>query len=472
MKPSGRPRILLVNPPIYDFSAFDFWLRPYGLLRVAGRLRGRADLAFFDFLDRRRPGVGKGPSDSWGRGKFRHTVVEKPAALRDIPRRFKRYGAPQEDFVAFLETRGPFDAVLIQGTMTYWYPGIGEVLQAVRSVFPRARCVIGGPYAAICRDHARRLGADLVVSTGDLTPLRDLWGIQPSNSAAPWWEAYGNPDVVAVKLADGCPLRCTYCAVPWYSPGFQPRPAAELGAVADQLLELQPENVVFYDDALLYQAGELLLPFLARLRDGGLRAAFHTPNALHARLLTRDLARTLVDLGFVGFFLGFESASARWQDRTGRKVSGKELARAVAYLLDAGAAPRNITCYLIAGHPAGDQQELEASLRFVHSLGVRAMLAEFSPIPGTPDGEACRTTTDLDEPLHHNKLAWTIRRLGAARLQELKDLANELNREVEAEDGRGTGSRQLTGEGRAKREGQELGASHERPRRTPQEREN
>jgi hypothetical protein len=24
-----KPRILLINPPIYDFSAYDFWLKPY-----------------------------------------------------------------------------------------------------------------------------------------------------------------------------------------------------------------------------------------------------------------------------------------------------------------------------------------------------------------------------------------------------------------------------------------------------------
>jgi len=35
------PRILLVNPPIYDFSAYDFWLKPYGMLRAAGFLRGQ-----------------------------------------------------------------------------------------------------------------------------------------------------------------------------------------------------------------------------------------------------------------------------------------------------------------------------------------------------------------------------------------------------------------------------------------------
>ncbi len=36
---SMAPRILLVNPPVCDFSAYDFWLKPYGLLRVAGFLR-------------------------------------------------------------------------------------------------------------------------------------------------------------------------------------------------------------------------------------------------------------------------------------------------------------------------------------------------------------------------------------------------------------------------------------------------
>ena len=35
--------MLLVNPPIYDFAAYDFWMRPYGLLSVAGKLRGQAD---------------------------------------------------------------------------------------------------------------------------------------------------------------------------------------------------------------------------------------------------------------------------------------------------------------------------------------------------------------------------------------------------------------------------------------------
>src|SRR5262245_50048369 len=50
-------RVLLVNPPIYDFSAYDFWLKPYGLLHVAGMIRGQAELELFDYLDRLHPAI-------------------------------------------------------------------------------------------------------------------------------------------------------------------------------------------------------------------------------------------------------------------------------------------------------------------------------------------------------------------------------------------------------------------------------
>ena len=68
-----KPKILLVNPPIYDFAAYDFWLKPYGMLSIAGFLRDRADFMLFDYLDRFSPymaGQKKSESDQWGRGRF------------------------------------------------------------------------------------------------------------------------------------------------------------------------------------------------------------------------------------------------------------------------------------------------------------------------------------------------------------------------------------------------------------------
>src|SRR5205085_3441631 len=94
------PRILLLNPAIHDFAAYDFWLKPYGLLSVAGRLRGRAELRLFDYLDRLHPAISnenvqagsqhhkKLRADEWGRGEFFSAPLDKPALFENIPRRY------------------------------------------------------------------------------------------------------------------------------------------------------------------------------------------------------------------------------------------------------------------------------------------------------------------------------------------------------------------------------------------------
>ncbi|MCL5281104.1 MAG: radical SAM protein [Planctomycetes bacterium] len=444
-------RFLLVNPPIHDFAAYDFWLQPYGLLSVAGQLRGQAEFLLFDYLDRARSdggfriadcGLKKASaahpqSDRWGRGRLCCERIESPEPLKNIPRYFRRFGAARTCFTDYLRERGPFDYVLIQTMMTYWYPGIREVIEDVRSTWPGARIVLGGNYATICSEHARGLGADLVVVGSDLEPLWQFLEMTPDPGQPALWEVVGANDysplrVGAIKLADGCPFRCSYCSVPRVYGGFRPRPLERLLAEVELLAGRGVENVAFYDDALLFDAQKVLVPFLKEVLRRDIRVHLHTPNALNARFLTGDLARLMVKAGFKTFYLGFESVSRQWQQGTGGKVFSEELAQAVEHLFAAGADPVDITAYQIVGHPNSDVQELEESMRFVRRLGIRGMLADFSPIPGTPDGEACRRWVDLEEPLMHNKTAFPIIRLGFEEVNRLKDLQRALNRSIMA----------------------------------------
>jgi radical SAM superfamily enzyme YgiQ (UPF0313 family) len=188
--------------------------------------------------------------------------------------------------------------------------------------------------------------------------------------------------------------------------------------------------MVFYDDALLFRPQEIIRPFLTEFLRKGLGANFHTPNALNARFMSRELARLLVKSGFKNIYLGFESNAFAWQKRTGGKVYSEELARAVDHLIEAGANPHNLHAYIIVGHPMADDQAVEESMVFANSLGIRVMLSEFSPIPGTPDGELCRSWVDLEEPLWHNKAAYTIQYLGAGRVNRLKHLCHQLNKSI------------------------------------------
>lgn len=421
-----RPRILLVNPPIYDFAAYDFWLRPYGLLGVAGQLRGKADFALFDYLD--RPFSSLNESDRWGRGRFHSERIDKSACLDAIPRYFHRFGVPRDSFQAFLAGQDTFDCVLIQTMMSYWYPGVQEVIEDVRRACPTAKIVLGGNYVTICPEHVRGLDADLCMVGTDLSPLWCFLAVEPDAAQVGLWEMYDRPAVGALKLTDGCPFHCTYCSVPRVYQGFRARPVERSLSELELLLALGVRDMAFYDDALLFEAEMVLAPFLEEVIRRGIRVNFHTPNALNARFIRADLAMLMVQAGFKTFYLGFESRSTQWQQGTGGKVHCDDLVKAVRHLVTAGADPHEITAYQIVGHPNSDLQELESSMHFVHSLGIRGMLADFSPIPGTPDGDACRRWVDMDEPLMHNKTAFPILRLGFDEVNRLKDLQRRLNR--------------------------------------------
>jgi len=427
------PRILLVNPPIYDFAAYDFWLKPYGMLSTAGNLRGKADFKLFDYLDRMHPFAANQrhrESDQWGRGRFYCEQVPNPACLETIPRYFRRFGLPRSIFEDFVAKEGPFDFVFIQTTMTYWYKGVEEVIEDIRKACPQTKIILGGNYVTLCVNHAEKSGADFLVRGANLDPLWKYLGTSPELNQPALWEVYEKLNVGVLKLTEGCPFKCTYCSVPNVYSKFKTRPLKRSLAELELLYQLGIENIAFYDDALLFEAKKVLIPFLNEVVKRDIKVNFHSPNALNARFITSRLAELMVQAGLKTFYLGFESVSTHWQKRTGSKIFPNELAQAVKYLISAGAEPANITAYQILGHPYIDIQQLEASMHFVNSLGIRGMLADFSPIPGTPDGEYCRRWVDMDEPLMHNKTAFPIILLGFDETNRLKDLQRRLNRKL------------------------------------------
>ncbi len=433
LKDLMKPNILLVNPPVYDFAAYDFWLKPYGLLSVGGFLRDKANLELFDYLDRLHPLVKmyeELESDRWGRGRFPAEKMPNPKVLEDIPRYFRRFGLPRKLFVDLLSDRKQLDFVIVQTMMTYWYPGVKEVIEDVRRYHPETRIILGGPYASICPEHAESLGADHVVKGIELKGLWKYMQIEGNELQPGFWEGYAALETGVLKLSQGCAFNCSYCSVPKMYKVFKVRPFERCSAELDLLVKLGAKNINFYDDALLYKAEEVFIPFLEYIISKGFDKNFHTPNALNARFVTPKLAELMVKAGFKTFFLGFESSSNKWQKLTGGKVYSDELADAVECLENAGADKNEITAYQIIGHPASNLQELEESIYFVNKLGIRGMLADYSPIPSTEDGEKCREWIDLDEPLMHNKTAFPIIRLGFDEVNRLKDLQRKLNRNL------------------------------------------
>ncbi len=146
-----RRRILLINPWIHDFAAYDLWAKPIGLLYLASTLkRNSYDVDLIDCLNPFTPQPAKDsrikiprrfPS---GQGGFFKEAIPKPAVLSDFPRTYSRYGMPPRIFEAeLLRVKKP-DAIFVTSMMTYWYPGVFETIDVIKNIFPGIPVVLGG----------------------------------------------------------------------------------------------------------------------------------------------------------------------------------------------------------------------------------------------------------------------------------------------------------------------------------------
>jgi hypothetical protein len=426
-----KPRLLLVNPWIYDFAAYDLWSQPLGLLLIAARLReAGAEVSFLDCLDPAHPGLkdfsnqagrrfGEARRRPFGQGRFASEIIETPPAVSGIPRYYRRYGVPPELLREDLARAGEPDLVLVTSGMTYWYPGVTATIAAVKDVYPRVPVILGGIYATLLPEHARKFsGADRVLPgkaeenlfrlLGDMAG--EKWECR-AGAEEIWWSYPAldlkiKPESIPILTSRGCPLRCGYCASRILFPGYFRRDAAEVIAeIREVSRRFRVQDVVFFDDALLSGGGDYLIGLLQGISELNLNLRFHSPNGINIRGINATLARWMKKAGFKTLRLSLESGDPVFQEKTGKKVNNREFEQAVKDLHAAGFTPDEIGVYILAGLPRQEAGEAFETIRYVKEAGARPVVAEYSPIPGTelwPEAVKASPFDISREPLFHN----------------------------------------------------------------------
>jgi len=354
-----------------------------------------------------------------GRGPYPKAEIPKPAIFAQVPRRFCRYGHdPARVQAALAALSPPPDLVLITSIMTYWYPGVDEAVRLCRRLWPRVPVVVGGVYATLCPEHARRLEADHCICGPLETPENwaALWRLL--DASAPnlpdhaglrlAHELYAAPDFGVILGSRGCPFACAYCASRLLSPGFCQAPES---LVLERLGSLHAQgvrHVAFYDDALLVAPETWLWPALAWCAEHHM--TLHTPNAVHIRALTPDVCRRLWRGGVRTLRLGLETLD--FNHRLDAKLTLEEWEQAVAALHAAGFGAEHVRAYVLFGLPDEDDDATAATIAEAGRLGIPVELAFYSPIPGTPlFAQAVRVSPWplAEEPLTHNNSLWPCR---------------------------------------------------------------
>ncbi len=439
----NAPRILLVNPWIHDFAAFDYWAKPMGLLLLAALLRRHgARVDYIDCLDRFHPRSTVAPrTRPDGRGPYQKTPIAKPPALANVPRTWSRYGICPQWLRQDLERVVKPDLILVTSMMTYWYPGVRETIAQLKQAFPQVPLALGGIYATLCPDHARKVsGADLVLSgPGEVAVFRLLkeyagWQVKLQFDPArldtyPWpaFDLQRHLAYVPLLTSRGCPFRCAYCASFLLEPGLRRRsPEAVMEEIRHWHGNFGVRNFAFYDDAFLVDSQRHALPLLEKIVASNLGLAFHTPNALHVQGIDRQVARLLYRAGFETIRLGLETTAFEQRSDLDAKVTAEQFRAAVENLKNAGFRSHQVGAYLLAGLPGQSFRSVARSIQVVKSAGITPILAHYSPIPGTrlwSQAVECSPYDIQGDPLLTNNAIFPCRRQGFS-WQDLGRLKN------------------------------------------------
>ncbi len=414
-----KKRLLFVNPWIYDFAAYDLWMKPLALLYLISifkRLGFKTD--FIDCLEGVENAVNNMRETVYGCRRFIKETVPKPQILKNIPRTYSKYGITFENFKSRLENIEKPDVILVGSMMTYWYEGVFAAIKILKKFFPEALIILGGKYTEICPKHAvEKSGADYVIKTGDIksnvneitkylnTDVNWDEGFDSEKFPFPAFEQYVNPRYACLITSIGCPFKCTYCYTPISGQQFKRRSNENILNELSYWYERNIRNIAFYDDALNYKAELRLKPVLKRIIEKPFNFHFHTPNAISAGWIDDELANLMKHSGFKTLRLGFETEEDSRQKEMGGKIYLNNFLKGVKSLKNAGFDFNELGAYILTGTPGQKPAEVIKSIDYLLDLGVRPYIAEYTPIPGTKMFEESKEFSNLDfenEPLLQN----------------------------------------------------------------------
>jgi hypothetical protein len=447
-----KPTVLLVNPWIYDFAAYDLWAKPLGLLYLASHLRESGlSVHLIDCLDVHHPLMSKTEyarkplRRRYGTGKYWKHRVPKPQKLSSIQRSYNRYGIDPQVFQEEIASLKHPSAVFVTSLMTYWYPGVFEAIRLTRKIHPDVPILLGGIYATLCSEHARsHAQADFVIPSpgqgwpSGMNPIikQTIPNIQLKKKDDPFlpypaFDLLTKTEYVCISSSLGCPFHCAYCASNYLSPPYLKRDPHDL---LEEVLywhnKYQVMDFAFYDDALLVDAETHICIFLEEVLRRNIDLRFHCPNGIHIAYVDHVVAELMFKAGFKDVRLGLESDDLHLQSLLGRKFSPGDFEKAVFFLKQAGFRPDQIGVYMLMGLPGQTYEQVARTIAYVGHLGATPYLSEYSPIPHTALWDKAVAASRFDiasEPLFHNNSilpCWSGRDL--AKVDELKAIVQEI----------------------------------------------
>jgi hypothetical protein len=369
--------VLGINPFFDDYYCFhDYKYQPIGILSVLATLRAAGyEVAFLDAQTNRRQ------------------QTRKPKELEKTEGGYYRYGMGDKEYKAALMEYADPQVILMTSSMTFRWHSVRDCIALTKEVLPDVPVVLGGIYATLAYEHAKKhSGADFVIQgPGEakaLSLVDNLTGNpRQMPNPKPFWAfdllpAYKR-SFAMLLTSYGCKRNCAHCASRLLYGGYRKRDAGEVIAEIDNRYNRHGvREFHLYDDDLLEDSPNHFELWARESIKRFPKARFHVPNALLIDQLTLRNAELLSELKVKPIVLGVDAVKeaellGRWW------ISFKAINDTVSLLEKAGFKRYDIKVYVHVSHPTQTLKSLLETIRFLLELGVRPALNRYTPIPGT-----------------------------------------------------------------------------------------
>lgn len=381
-------KVLVINPYITDFKLYDEWMHPLGLYFLIDSLkRNHVQTFYFNCLKQNTK------PKKYGTGHFECVEIEKPLLYENIKRKYKLYGCEKKELVDYLLSVDVPDLICVGSMMTYWSGGVIETVRIVKEMYPDKPVIIGGIAARLIPEFFEKklpdcFTYDSILASNEInipeTVYNALKALKEPISFLGGLECLKQTNHGPLLLSLGCPLRCSYCASSVLQKHYYHR---SLQTIIDEVQYLYENfdvrDFAFYDDAVLLESHEVLIPFLKKINEHKFSVRFHSPNGLHVRLITQEISDLLMKNGFRTIRFGFESGNKKYTTDTNAKSSFDMLREKVAVLRRSGFGKQDIGVYIMGGLKGQEPQEMVTEIEYTSSLGVKVKPVFLSPVPCT-----------------------------------------------------------------------------------------
>lgn len=416
----SRRRILLVNPPVYDFR-FEWaqWHQPIGLLQLAAYLiKKRKDVRLVDCLytekGERLPKkklIGQEQEIEGYKFHKWHFGLSLEKLDSQISRLIEEDWIPAEVYVTTLNS--------------IWWEGARDVIKHINQLLPKAKISLGGAYPIIAPEHAEANSGAHKIRTQ----------FPKAAKLVPDLSLYEN-----APYATGLFFYKTRPVIYKSTVTYEPRAASKVIKEIKEKMDLGVREFVFFDEEIRLADREKFGDLLDKIVKLETNAHFVLPGNISPEVITQDLAHKMQRAGVKRIYLRCE-----WRleaDKILYTTPLKEYERCVKALVEKGGfEPRtgSLAAMLVIGFPYEDLNAVgERLMQLGHIVGA-VIPVPFQYVPGLHKGsifDRALAQNGHFQPEHFNSKTFPMARLSGRKLEdylEFTRLASLLNSKYRSE---------------------------------------